>query len=207
MEKAEKFWDRISRNYDHNDKGPSASYLKTIEDIKLYIDENSVVLDLGCATGTRTIDISDDAKEVHGIDISSKMIQIANTKVEQGNNANIIFTRARVFDERLKEESFDLIISFNVLHLLDNLPLVIQRIYRLLKPGGVFISSTPCMGDKKILFGLLILLLRKTGILPHVAAISSTELHAEIIKPGLRIIEGEIVGKNKLNYFVVAEKD
>jgi 2-polyprenyl-3-methyl-5-hydroxy-6-metoxy-1,4-benzoquinol methylase len=57
--------------------------------------------------------------------------------------------QATIFDTRLKEETFDVILAFGILHLLKDFPKAIRRINELLKPGGWFISSTACMGKDK----------------------------------------------------------
>ena len=50
--------------------------------------------------------------------------------------------------------TFDGILAFYILHLLEDSQMVIQRINELLKPGGLIISVTPCMGKKPFLNGI-----------------------------------------------------
>ncbi|NEW06798.1 methyltransferase domain-containing protein [Paenibacillus sp. SYP-B3998] len=58
--------------------------------------------------------------------------------------ANINYAHSTIFDERYKKGSFDVILVFHVLHLLEDEHIVLQRINELLKPGGLLISATPC---------------------------------------------------------------
>ena len=110
MYESEKFWDRTAKNFE---KTP----IKTVEKIRKHIKSSNTVLDLGCATGTIVNEIADNVKEIHGIDISSKMIKIAKDKASKRIIKNAYFTQSTIFDERYKKESFDVILAFNVLHL------------------------------------------------------------------------------------------
>jgi len=161
MKEDGKYWDRASKNYDKNDK-IDGNYLKMMEITRKFVDGNDVVMDLGCATGSISIDISDFAGEVLGLDISSRMIEIARKKPEKYKKKNIRFQRSTIFDEGFKENSFDAIIAFNILHLMDNTDKVMSRVNELLKPGGVLVSSTPCLGDKGNLTTSVIKLITKT---------------------------------------------
>ena len=44
-----------------------------------------------------------------------------------------------------------MILAFNVLHLLEDVTEVIQRIDQLLKKGGYFVALTPSIAERKIL--------------------------------------------------------
>ncbi|HMB45984.1 MAG TPA: class I SAM-dependent methyltransferase [Candidatus Methanoperedens sp.] len=48
-------------------------HIKIVEKAKKHLKVGDIVLDCGCATGTVAIEIADNVKKVHGIDISSKM--------------------------------------------------------------------------------------------------------------------------------------
>lgn len=57
------------------------------------------------------------------------------------------FTKATLFDESLERESFDAVLAFNIFHLLEGAPKALRRIDELLKPGGLLMSVTPCLGE------------------------------------------------------------
>lgn len=77
---------------------------------------SNIVLDYGCGTGTTSGEIANRVKEIHSIDISSKMIQIAKRKAVASKVENINFFQTDIFDKRYKKESFDVILAFNMLH-------------------------------------------------------------------------------------------
>jgi len=116
---------------------------------KKYLNRDDVVLDYGCGTGTKAFEFAGNVKKVQGVDISSKMIEIAKRKTIERKTPNLDFAQGTTFDKRLEKGSFDVIPAFNILHYLDDTKKSIQRINELLKPGRFFISSTEHMGEEK----------------------------------------------------------
>jgi len=208
--KSESMWDRLANNWDTPGVSLGENDTRIIGKTKKYLDASDIILDYGCATGSIAIEIAAIVKEAYGIDISSKMIDIARRKADERKIKNIDFTQATIFDESLRKESFDLILAFSILHLLENSPQVMNRINQLLKPGGLFISATPCLGEKtfvSILINIPVLLLSKTGILPSINFVSVPRLVASITNENFQIIENESLSVHPINeYFIVARK-
>ena len=209
MNKTEKFWDRLAGNFDQESDDSAQPYNKTIEKTKKYLNAGDIVMDYGCATGGSSLQIAGYVKEAHGVDISSKMIAAATSKAAGRNLENVEFSKTTIFDERYQQGSFDVILAFNILHLLEDTPVVLQRITQLLKPGGVMISETACLREKALLDRLIFVLLflvTKLGIIPYVKFFSVSELEDSIAKGGLRIAETERLTNNPMSYFIVAKK-
>jgi 2-polyprenyl-3-methyl-5-hydroxy-6-metoxy-1,4-benzoquinol methylase len=204
MNKSEKFWDRVSSNFEKQVTNNNKEHNKTVETVKKYLNINEIVLDYGCATGAIAIDIANNVKAIHGIDISSKMIDIAKRKISERKIDNIYFEHSTIFDERYREESFNTILALNILHLLDDKQNVMQRIIELLKPGGLFISETVCLGEKPFM-GFFFILLSKIGIVPFIKSFKISELE-NLIAENFQIIQIKKISRNLPNYFVVARK-
>jgi 2-polyprenyl-3-methyl-5-hydroxy-6-metoxy-1,4-benzoquinol methylase len=107
----------------------------------------SRILDAGCGEGYvgRQL-LKRGAKEVHGIDISEKMIEQANIICHQeeleGLTYEIIDIRNAQFTN---ERPYDLVLGmflFNYLNVEDTHS-VMKKIYSVLKPGGHFVFSVP----------------------------------------------------------------
>ncbi len=203
--KSKKFWDRLSKNYDKPDNIAKVAEYKSIEYINKYLKSSDIILDFGCATGTAACLIADKVKEVHGIDISPKMIKIAKERAIERRIENINFSQSTIFDERCKNDSFDVVLALSILHLLEDTEKIMQRIYHLLKPGGFFISLTPCLGEKTFLRTLL-LLVHKIGILPYIKCFKIYELDKSITESNLQIIENKCIDNNPLEYLIIAKK-
>jgi len=66
-----------------------------------------------------------------------------------------------------------------------------------LKPGGVFISKTPCLKEMNFMVGLVVPVLRAVGRAPYVAFFSAQELEREIAGAGFEIAERARHGSKK----------
>lgn len=209
--KSESMWNRLANNYDTPGVSLGENDLKIIGHAKKYLNPDSIVLDYGCATGSIAIELAGTVKNVYGIDFSAKMIEIAESKVMKSNLSNIHFMKATIFDDELKEESFDLILGLSILHLIKDPTQVVQRINQLLKPGGIFISATPCLEKntfQSTLIRVPLFALSKLGILPHINFFTVPGLAASITSENFDIIENENLSDNPVtDAFIVARKN
>ena len=99
--KNETFWDKRSKKYDDNIKKHNSLYKKTIDSTKSLLTNSDVVLDFACGSGEISLDIAPHVKQVHGIDLSVKMIELANQKARNRQADNINFDQIDAFDQRL----------------------------------------------------------------------------------------------------------
>ena len=124
--------------------------------------------------------------------------------------ANVSFAQATIFDDSLERESFDVVLAFAVLHLLEEAPEVLLRIDELLKPGGLLLSVTPCLGEKGTLpvrsLMLLVRLAGRLGLMPPVWRPTVGELQESMQVAGLIPIEIDELVRSTSEYFVVAKK-
>ncbi len=101
------------------------------------------VLDLGCGTGTMSIQLAKAGYQVTGVDISPEMLAIA---ADKGLGAGIPVTRWRQMDMRdlqFTDSSFDIAVcacdGFNYLASLEDLQQALHSIHRVLAPQGVLL--------------------------------------------------------------------
>jgi len=201
----------IASNYDASEESFREIHRENLKKTKKYFNPGDIVLDFGCGTGNQSMGVAGDVKEVHGIDISSKMIEIAKIKLDPEKNQNVQFTQTSIFDKKLKRGSFDVIMAFNILHYLENANEVMQRINELLKPGGYFISSTECMGEeekKKFsrFLSLSALLVMKKARIVSSKFYKFSELEDLIFNGNFQIVEAEKLKLRELRYYFIAAK-
>ncbi|MHA1516914.1 MAG: class I SAM-dependent methyltransferase [Candidatus Heimdallarchaeaceae archaeon] len=187
MSKSEKFWDKRAVEYDKNEKKWEETYNKALENSKRYLKNTDIVLDYGCGSGMLTIQLANHVKEIYALDISSKNIEAAEQRTKGNNITNISYAATTIFDDSYKKESFDVVLAFNILHLLEDTPKALQRINELLKPGGLFISETASLGETKSFFRFLMSFLSKIKILPYVDALKFSDLEDLITNEGFQI--------------------
>jgi 2-polyprenyl-3-methyl-5-hydroxy-6-metoxy-1,4-benzoquinol methylase len=208
--KAEKFWDRLARTWDKPTEESEQTDTKVLAKTRPYLKATDAVLDYGCAKGSVDLKLAAAVKAIHGIDISSTMIAAAREAAEAHSAANVSFAKATIFDESLERGSFEVVLAFNIFHLLEDAPKALQRIGELLKPGGSLISVTPCLGEKGTLpvrsVMLLVSLARRLGLIPYVRRWKIVELQESMDAAGFVTIEIEELVHSTSEYFVVAQK-
>ena len=126
--KSEKFWDKQAKDFADHEQHTQLSENKDFMTTLKYLNIDDTVLDYGCATGIISNAIADKVKEIHAIDISSKMIEIAKTKADERHIINIHYAQATIFDERYQKESFNVILAFRILHMLEDIRGIMRRI-------------------------------------------------------------------------------
>ena len=93
------------------------------------------------------------------------------------------------------------------IHLVPNRTQLIAEVARILKPGGVFVSSTGYLGNSYFRFlKILIPILKPLGIMPDVFMFSEAELAAEIKNAGFSIDRQWHSGPQNIEVFIIAKK-
>lgn len=211
MNKSEKFWDNTSKNYDTTEERFEQIHSSVRDKTKKHLKVTDVVLDYGCGTGTKCCELAGSVSEILGIDISAEMIGLAKEKGAAQAVGNAHFEHATIFDETLKEASFDVVMAFNMFHTVPDPETVLNRIHEVLKPGGLFISATPCMAEKKsFIVGLqmgIFRLILKLGLIPILFEFYRTsDVDGLIGSKGFQTVESESIYADVTSYFVVAKK-
>jgi len=204
--KSEKFWNKTARKYSKQPVKDEKGYHKTLEDTKKYLGREKTVLEIGCGTGTTALKLADCVKELTATDISSTMIEIANEKAVVQKVENVRFAQSTLFDETLEKESFDVILAYNLIHLLEDTAQVMKRIHELLKPGGFFISKTACLSEKSKFWPLAAFVVGKVMRVGSIQNFNIAELEEATTKEGFEIIETHTYLPKPVRRFVVARK-
>ena len=202
------FWDGIAEKYAKQPVANPDAFEAKIAITKSRMKPTDVVLDIGCGTGSLALRLAGSAAQVHGLDLSSEMIRIANGKAQAQDVDNVTF-HTGPFDDTFRTfeaESLDGICAYNVLHLVDDRSAALEQIFRLLRPGGFFISSTVCLGESRIPYGPLIGAMRLVGKAPMVKIFDKDTLEDEIRQSGFVEISQPDVGAKSDIAFIVAKK-
>ena len=204
---SEKFWNKIANRYSKSPVADQQSYEKKLKITQQYFTPNMDVLEFGCGTGTTAIIHSPFVKSILATDISSNMLQIAKEKSVSNNIDNIQFKKSSFEELELADELFDVVMGHSILHLLNDPDEVIAKVYQKLKKGGVFVTSTICMGDSFILSMLarLVSFASLLGLLPALRVLSSNELLKSLSEAGF-YIDYEWKPKKRGSIFIVAKK-
>nr|WP_039172979.1 class I SAM-dependent methyltransferase [Gallibacterium genomosp. 1] len=106
---------------------------------------NKTILDLGCGTGSHLLHyLQQGAKQVTGIDLSTKMLEQATINLKSaGFNTNQfkLFAGAMQDLSQYTDLQFDIITSSFAFHYIENFPDLLRQIYAKLLPHGQLIFS------------------------------------------------------------------
>jgi ubiquinone/menaquinone biosynthesis C-methylase UbiE len=200
-----RFWDRIARGYAASKVADMTGYERTLEHTRRYLRAGDAVLEFGCGTGTTALKLAPFVARILATDISPEMIAIAREKASAEGVGNVEFEVAVPEAAPWPDATFDAALGFNVLHLLAAREAALRSVHRLLKPGGVFISKTPCLKEMNPLLRFAVPVMQAFGQAPFVASFSAKELENEIAAAGFEIVERArhgSRGKDARPYFV-----
>ena len=205
MKYSAKFWDRVAQRYSKRPVADEAAYQKKLQVTRDYLRPGMEVLELGCGTGSTAILHAPCVKHILATDISSNMIEIARGKAGAEEIENITFERSAIEELDVPDRSLDAVLALSVLHLLSDWKAVISRVHNMLKRGGIFVTSTACIGDSMKFFKIVAPIGKFFGLMPLVMVFTTKELEESISDAGFKIDCQWQPGKNKA-VFIVARK-
>lgn len=113
----------------------------TFDLLKEYRKGNKI-LEAGCGLGNWVFMFDKMGFKSFGIDLSSSSLKTAK-EYSKKNNLNSHFLLADVRKIPIKDNYFDLVVSYGVIEHFVNSKDAVKEFYRLLKPGGACLITTP----------------------------------------------------------------
>ncbi len=205
MQDPGKFWNRMANRYAKSPVADEAAYQKKLEITREYLNTDMNLLEFGCGTGSTAIVHAPFVKHILATDVSSRMLEIAQAKADEAGVTNITFERVGMDEFSAPDSSFDVVLGLSILHLLADLDATIAKVFALLKRGGVFVSSTPCLGDSLSFFKFIGPIGTALGLLPLLRVFSVAELDESLSKAGFTI-ERSWKPQKSHAVFIVAKK-
>jgi ubiquinone/menaquinone biosynthesis C-methylase UbiE len=157
------------------------SFLEVLKKINVV---NGPILDVGCHGGTFTKKILDKlkSKEIYGVDISHRAIDLVRKRMPYGH-----FEVADAASLPFKDNFFEAVFCLEVLEHVDNPTQVLSEIKRVLKKGGYAIFLVP--SDNKLfkLVWFLWTLYYPVWKHAHVQSFSGSVLENYILNTGFKI--------------------
>lgn len=136
------FWDRFAGVYDLAESINGSVYTEMRDITRRLIPAGAKVLGCGAGTGELSLAASDNADSVLCTDLSKNMLKQAQRKARALGADNIEFAARNIFDLQDPDDTYDVVIAGNVLHLLTNPQGAVKEMYRVLKPGGKLLLPT-----------------------------------------------------------------
>ena len=187
MSRSDAFWDRVAEKYSRRPVPDEAVYQHKLAVTQRYFSPDSKVLEIGCGTGTTAVHHAPAVAHIRAIDISTNMIEIARRRASEAGVHNVDFEVARIDELKVEDASYDAVLGLSILHLVEDRQVVIDDVFRMLKPGGVFVTSTICLGDNMKWFRFIGPVGRFFGFMPLVRIFTTDELRASMQSAGFEI--------------------
>ena len=150
------------------------------------INNNDVVLEVGCGTGYFTKELVKTKALITAIDISTDLINEAINTIKE---PNVNFLIENAYQMTFTDNSFDRVVGSSVLHHLD-VDKAIAEIYRVLKPGGKISFTEPNMMNPQIALQKNIpYIKRKLGDSPDETAFYRWVIKKKLLNAGFKLIE------------------
>lgn len=138
-------WDK---QYDDWDSHTVRSLNRRLEKVLRFVDglklpKGAKVLELGYGAGQTALKIGQRGFEVHGVDISEKLCEIAMQRCRNECPEGKFYFKTGNIESKLEFEdgTFDLVVASGVLHYLYDHDACLREVYRVLKPGGHLIIA------------------------------------------------------------------
>lgn len=117
-------------------------HIATYDYVREFVRGKSV-LDFGSGSGYGAARIAEDCSHIIGVDVAADAIAHARQKYHRDNLEYVTIAPAEKQPLPFPDESFDVVLSFQVIeHVLDE-GKYLSEAWRVLRPGGRFIVATP----------------------------------------------------------------
>lgn len=199
------FWDRIAPRYARRPVSDPDAYEATLTRVKTYLSESDSALELGAGTGSTALVLAPFVKQYEATDISQGMIDIALDKAWNISVPNLTFRQAGIEAEENRDTTPDVVLAFNLLHLVPDTEATLAMIHDLLPEGGLFISKTPCIGARWY-FRPMVKAMQLVGKAPFVRFLQVSEIDHMLVAAGFEIVETGLYPPTTPSRFVVARK-
>lgn len=205
LSKEQRFWDRLAAKYASDPISDEAAYQTKLDITRRHFSPEMEVLEFGCGTGMTAVSHAPFVKHIHATDLSGEMLEIARGRAAEAGVENISFERAGFEEIETIPERYDVVLGLSILHLLEDRYAAIARVHSLLKPGGVFISSTPCLGEKMWYVGLIAPVAHFFGLFPLLRIFTAKQLVKSLQQAGFEV-EHQWRPDKAVAVFIVARK-
>lgn len=205
MPASAKFWDKVAAKYAARPVADEAAYQHKLAMTRELLRPDMEVLEIGCGTGSTAITHAPHVAHIRAVDISEKMIAIAKAKAAEAGVTNITFEVSEIDTLSVPNGSVDVVLALSVLHLVEDKQALMGRLRQMLKPGGLFISSTTCLGETMAWFKYIVPIGRLLGQMPFVEVFTTGHLQEAVRSAGFDIEQSWQPAKGKA-LFLIARK-
>jgi len=136
---SKEYFENVAEHWDELRAGYFSTQLRQFVINKAYLHTDMVVADVGAGTGFMTAGIADQVGQVHVVDASPSMLEVARKNLAA--HSNIDFHEAEVSHLPFPDDALDVVFANMVLHHCPDPMAAIREMVRVIKPGGRLMIS------------------------------------------------------------------
>ena len=163
MRNRQNFWDKNAGRYDRFMRKDAAAYERLYGLLRPVVRQKTV-LELATGTGLIAKHIVRYADHIEATDASQKMIEQAKQGVK---SAKLYFSVQDMFHLPYADQSFDVVIVVNALHIVPEPEKALSEIRRVLKDDGVLVAPTFTHADNAFFGKVKAFFMRLAGFPLH----------------------------------------
>lgn len=114
-----------------------------LEGLTRYVAPPARILDFGCGSGVMSMSLADMKYDVHGVDGSQRMVEIADLERDRRKITNAQFTVMNAGEFEPPANPYDAIVCSSVVQYVEDDRKLIRNFAAALRPGGALLISVP----------------------------------------------------------------
>ena len=127
------FWDFCAPFYDIAEKVNGRAYGEMLKTVKGLVPQGATALEAAAGTGAISLAVADKASRVLCTDVSEKMLNVARRKTVKRGIQNITIGMQSIYELAVPDNSFDIVIAGQILHLIDEPKKAAEELRRVAK--------------------------------------------------------------------------
>jgi len=117
----------------------------------LDIQDDDIVLDIGCGGGININRMSKNAKKVYGVDYSIESVNLSREVNRQEiYDGKVEILKGNVQDLPFEDNTFDIVTAFETVYFWPDIEKSFGEVKRVLKPGGIFLIGMESNGNDNL---------------------------------------------------------
>ena len=129
-------YDKLAGSYEMRIDATYTQFLK-YKLLERFTKRSDICLDVGIGNGIFSIPLSGRVKEIHGVEISPKMLEECRKNIAKAGSGNIYLYERSAADLPFENAFFDTVFSYSTLLLVRRIDVALKEIVRVLKPGAI----------------------------------------------------------------------
>lgn len=202
----ESFWTKVSAKYAAQPISDPDDYEATLARTQSYLGAQDAVLEIGAGTSSTALRLAPLVGRYVSSDYSAGMTEIGREKAFEASIPGLEVVQGTLGDAALGQGPYDAVLALNLLHLVPDLDGMLRDAAGMLRPGGLLISKSACLGRGFGPIRVMVWVMQLFRRAPYVGFFSGPELEAAMVRAGFEIVEASDHGKRMIRRYVVARK-